>query len=841
MSATSMIGTVVTRAGGRGRLLVAAMCLVAALAPAGARAAVEPAPGGPILVVTAAGDPFSSYYTEILRAEGLNEFSTVDVNGLSAQALSGASVVVLGARGLSGAQVSLVSNWVQSGGKLVAMRPDASLAGLLGITATGAPGLSNAYLKVDAGQPPGAGITANLMQFHDSADRYALSGARAVASLYNDPGTPTANPAVTIRDVGSAGGQAAAFTYDLARSIVYTRQGNPAWAGQERDGLSDPDAVPIRSDDLFFGAKVGDVQPDWVDLNRVATPSADEQQRLLANLLTQMSADRTPLPRFWYLPRGLKAAVVLTGDDHASGTEPGTQNGTQGQFDRYKALSPAGCSVAQWQCIRSTSYIFPGTPLTDAQVSAYEADGFEIALHLWVSGTADGSANPGDKNCFNFPSAAGLNGDFDAQLLQFKQFYPSAPAPATSRTHCVVWSDWSTEASAEAAHGVRLDTTYYYWPGSWINDRPGFFTGSGFPMRYAASNGSLIDVYQAATQLTDESGQTIANEAPALLDGALGSQGFYGVFTANMHTDVTDNQDADTLIDAARARNVPVISARQLLTWMNGRNGSSFQGLAFNNDGRLTFRLDRADGATGLQAMVPAASGTGALLSLTRDGQPVSTQTQTVKGIVYAVFDAAAGSYTATYPPGPPSATPPPASTPPAAGARAALNKDNPSLVQILPRTVRASTFPRLKASATSLRPGAGRTFALTFRLARTSSVTLSFSNARGKVVRTIKLARHAKGTVVRMRWDGRDRRGHYVPAGRYHYTATATATRYHRTARGTVRIVRPAARSATARAATVTAPRLSGAARARAFARIAARLHRTAGQPTAVCSLAYT
>ena len=24
--------------------------------------------------------------------------------------------------------------------------------------------------------------------------------------------------------------------YDLARSVIYTRQGNPAWAGQERDG-----------------------------------------------------------------------------------------------------------------------------------------------------------------------------------------------------------------------------------------------------------------------------------------------------------------------------------------------------------------------------------------------------------------------------------------------------------------------------------------------------------------------------------------------------------------------------------------------------------------------------
>ena len=74
------------------------------------------------------------------------------------------------------------------------------------------------------------------------------------------------------------------------------------------------------------------------DLDKVAIPQADEQQRLLANLITQMNVDRAPLPRFWYLPRGEKAAVVLTGDDHA------LTNGTAGQFNRYLDYSPQGCS-----------------------------------------------------------------------------------------------------------------------------------------------------------------------------------------------------------------------------------------------------------------------------------------------------------------------------------------------------------------------------------------------------------------------------------------------------------------------------------------------------------------
>ena len=149
-----------------------------------------------------------------------------------------------------------------------------------------------------------AGIEGQTLQFHGTADRYALNGASAVARLYSDAATATSEPAVSLRDVGTGGGQAAAFAFDLARSVVYTRQGNPAWAGQKRDGT----ANGIRADDLFYGAKAGDVQPDWVDMSKIDVPQADEQQRLLANLITEMNRDKAPLPRFWYLPRGEKAA-----------------------------------------------------------------------------------------------------------------------------------------------------------------------------------------------------------------------------------------------------------------------------------------------------------------------------------------------------------------------------------------------------------------------------------------------------------------------------------------------------------------------------------------------------
>ncbi len=204
------------------------------------------------------------------------------------------------------------------------------------------------------------------------------AGTDALATLYSNASTATANPAVTLRSVGSNGGQAAAFTYDLAQSVVYTRQGNPAWAGQERDGQTPP---IIRSDDMFY--------PDWIDFSKIQIPQADEQQRLLANLIEQVNRDQMPLPRFWYFPRGEKAVVVMTGDDHATG-------GTSGQFDWDISVSPSGCNVDDWECVRGTSYLYPNTGISDAAAAAYEAQGFELSVHVntdcadWTPATLGG-------------------------------------------------------------------------------------------------------------------------------------------------------------------------------------------------------------------------------------------------------------------------------------------------------------------------------------------------------------------------------------------------------------------------------------------------------------------
>ena len=593
-------------------------------------------PGGPILVIATSTNPFSQYYGEILSAEGLNEYALADISTITPTKLGNYDIAILGDMSLTSSQASMISTWVYGGGRLIAMHPDKQLASLLGLSPSSST-MTDAYLLVQNGAGPGAGIVGQTIQFHGSADLYTLNGASSLATLYSTASVATTSPAVTLTNAGA--GQAAAFTYDLARSTIYTRQGNPAWFGQARDQQSGP----IRSDDLFFGAAVFDPQSDWVDLTKVAIPQADEQQRLLANLILQMNMPTKALPRFWYFPRGVKAVVVMTGDDHGN-------NGTQLRFNDFIAASPTGCSVADWQCVRSTSYLFPqivgaNNPLTDSQAATYVAQGFEVSVH------ADS-----DPDCINWTASA-LDSFYTADISSFAAQFPSVPAPQTHRMHCVSWSDYDSQPKVELAHGIRFDTTYYYWPSTWINDQPGLFTGSGIPMRFTDRSGNILNIYQAPTQMTDESGQSYPLNIDTLLDRAVGTAGYYGAFVANMHNDLSGGgppawtypgPGANQIVASAQAHGVPVVSSLQMLQWLDGRNSSSFGSITWSGN-TLTFNITQATGARNLQAMLPTNGPSGTLSSITLRGNPVTFTTQTIKGMSYAMFAAATGTYQAVY------------------------------------------------------------------------------------------------------------------------------------------------------------------------------------------------
>ena len=205
--------------------------------------------------------------------------------------------------------------------------------------------------------------------------------------------------------------------------------------------------------------------------------------------------------------------------------------------------------------------------MDDASSLGFVNDGFEVALHVTT-------------NCADWTPAS-LAAFYPQQIAQFQAERPSVPPLETNRTHCIVWSDYVTQPKVELANGIRFDTNYYYFPPNWVQNRPGLFTGSAMPMRFADVDGTTIDVYQATTQMTDESGQTLSVHRPTrCFDRALGPLGYYGVFTANMHTDLPTEQPSDAAVNSAIARR------------RSGRVGEADARLA-RRPQRLVVRIDR--------------------------------------------------------------------------------------------------------------------------------------------------------------------------------------------------------------------------------------------------------
>ena len=261
-----------------------------------------------------------------------------------------------------------------------------SSPGLLGLTDAGGT-RANQYLKVDTGQ---------RRRRRDRRRRRCSSTApptatrstapAAIARLYSDAAT---------RDLGRRRSRCATWapaaarrrrspTTSRARSSTRARATRP---GRARSATARPTASA--PNDLFYGAKAGDVQPDWVDMSKIDVPQADEQQRLLANLITEMNRDKAPLPRFWYLPRGEKAAVVETGDDHAQRRHARRSSTGSRPRARPAARWPTGSACAR----RRTST--PTPPMTDAQAAALRG------------GRLRGGAAPGHRlGCQDFTPAS---------------------------------------------------------------------------------------------------------------------------------------------------------------------------------------------------------------------------------------------------------------------------------------------------------------------------------------------------------------------------------------------------------------------------------------------------
>ena len=380
----------------------------------------------------------------------------------------------------------MFTEWVQQGGNLIAMRPDPNSLGLLGLSSAGGI-LGNGYLPSIPSTGAGAGIVGETIQFHGTADRYTHrrrgvdrhpllrrehrnrqpGGDAAQRRLQRRPGRRLhlrPGPVGRLHPAGQPG---------LGRTGARRRS--------RRSAPTTSSSAP----------KPATRSPTGSNLDKVAIPQADEQQRLLANLIGQMNLDRKPLPRFWFLPRDEKAAVVMTGDDHGNG-------GTAGRFEQLKSRQPPGCSVADWECVRGDLlHLSEHADLQRRRRRRYQEQGFEIGLHITT-------------NCEDWTSraAARIASTRPARRIGRELPEPGRAADQPHPLHRLERLGDPAEGRAPERHPARHELLLLA-ARSGSRTGPGCSPGSGMPMRFADLDGTMIDVYQAATQMTDESDQTL--------------------------------------------------------------------------------------------------------------------------------------------------------------------------------------------------------------------------------------------------------------------------------------------------------------------------------------------
>ena len=406
----------------------------------------------PILVL-ATDNNFGSFTSEILKAEGFNEFQIrplADIN-VTLSYLKEFDIVILTEVVLTENQQQMLVRYVKEGGNLIAFKPDKKLSSVFGIVNSGGT-MDENYILINTHTEIGKGIAPPTLQIHGEADKYDLMGGEKIATLYKDESTSTEYPAVVTNDYGK--GHAMAFLYNLPKSIVFTRQGNFRHAAEEMDGITG-----IRAMDLFTNG--------YVNTSKNTLNQADEQMRLLTHGIERLSMYTKPIPRFWYFPDTLKCLVTLNNDgEDSKEVEFGPQ---------FNDVDTIGAKMTLY--IKEVEYI------SKTWVDTWTKKGFEISGH------------PDDTKQAANPEWKTMDSVYKALQTEFKRNY-GITAMRTITNHWFVWCgknadgtrDFAAQARIEENNGVALDCNYAHYDNG--SDQGHFLGEMGTNQVKAATNGS---------------------------------------------------------------------------------------------------------------------------------------------------------------------------------------------------------------------------------------------------------------------------------------------------------------------------------------------------------------
>jgi hypothetical protein len=292
-------------------------------------------------------------------------------------------------------------------------------------------------------------------------------------------------------------------------------------------------------------------------VEQMRVPQADVHTALLARAVDTLA----PRPRLWYYPQaGQRSTVVMTSDDDWSTVE------------QFEALL-AGLRARQGHC---TFFVVPGTHLTRARMDAWEAEGHTFSVHPALESDTVRMGHVAEPQ--RVQVAAMLRKNVARHRQQFGR------SVRTIRQHAVRWLGYVDAARHLVDLGVEMESNY-------ISVHPfslGYMAGSGRPLPFVDTDGSLIPCYQQPSLWTEEVliHPEFVFSFKWTVERALAETGeiirqaaheFYTPITFNSHP-VSFATYSSPLIegcwDAALAQGMPIVSADDWLAWTQARRSA---------------------------------------------------------------------------------------------------------------------------------------------------------------------------------------------------------------------------------------------------------------------------
>ena len=335
-----------------------------------------------------------------------------------------------------------VSSYLESGGRVVFLQPEAHALALLGEEEP----LSYPfpYLKAEGEWAPFRHVQALtypclVRQRQGEALAHFCLDFSTTAKCWR-----SSYPAVAYGSKGK--GQWGLFLYDLARNLLAFHQGQPCYSstGDFPDPLGDG---RYRATHLIHKQ----ITPELREV-----PQAHCHELMLLHLLRTLCQDASPLPRLWPLPYPQTTAMILSGDSDS--LEP-------------ERICQALSKMIAWR-MPYTLFIMPEDlrGLPGDELAAFQADSIDFGLHYYHGPT---------------PTVAEMEQGHAADVAAFAD---KGLRPLSARGHSCIWVGWDEQARLLASAGFQASSNFL--------GRLAYSNGGGLPYRFLSRAGEALDLIE---------------------------------------------------------------------------------------------------------------------------------------------------------------------------------------------------------------------------------------------------------------------------------------------------------------------------------------------------------